>query len=155
MKHNGSNFYKRKQGHSNNTHHSYRSRVHMVVPQQIFRTNIKKSHHWLIFYRFEVLILISQNASMASFLYTSGTPSVELGWHAKKYWNVKAKENKWTDVGTSNVTTGTSVCNCLSIHDCSSSIIHNNYTFLHLCDPLFVKHASEQRNNQKLRKVIC
>ena len=56
---------------------NFDSKKGMFRPMDV-KNKIKKSHHWLIFYRFEVLILILQNASMASFLYTLWTP-IELG----------------------------------------------------------------------------
>lgn len=44
---------------------------------------------------------------------------------------------------TSNVATGTSINNCLCVHYCASSIIHNQNSLLQLSYPFFVKHPSE------------
>lgn len=33
----------------------------------------------------------------------------------------------------------------MGIHDCSTSIIHDDYTFFHLCNLFFIEHAGPNR----------
>lgn len=53
---------------------------------------------------------------------------------------------------TCNMSTWTSINNCLGIHDCTSSIIYYQNSLLQFSNPLFVEHPSEQEDRSMLIK---
>lgn len=53
---------------------------------------------------------------------------------------------------TSNVPARTSIDNCLSVHDRTSSVVHNQNTLLQLCYLFFVKHPSTKEERRFIAK---